>query len=134
MPAKYVHMINADVDAAIFEHLGIKTQEKEEKNIPKICQICEMSNSPDNEICSKCGKPLDLQTALIKEEEQQRVAEQQNQKIAEIEEKMQEMQKEMILQRSNFTLHNAQQGIPTQVSLKQLESQEQNKKSAVLAW
>jgi integrase len=134
MPAKYVHMINADVDAAIFEHLGIKTQEKEEKNIPKICQICEMINSPENEICSKCGRPLDLKTALIKEEKQQRAKDLQDQKIEEIKEKMFEMQNEMILQRSAYRFFKAQMGIPTVVSLKQLESQERNKKSTILNW
>lgn len=72
MPAKYVHMINADVDAAIFEHLGIKTQEKEDKNVPKICQFCEIPNSPDSTICSKCGKPLDLETALAREEKEKK--------------------------------------------------------------
>ena len=71
MPAKYVHMINADVDAAIFEHLGIKIQKKEEKNKPKICQICEMPNSPDSTMCSKCGKPLSLETAIEKEEQEE---------------------------------------------------------------
>lgn len=70
MPAKYVHMINADVDAAIFEHLGIKTQETEEKNIPIICHICQIPNSPDSTICTKCGKPLDLETAIAREEKE----------------------------------------------------------------
>jgi integrase/recombinase XerD len=70
MPGRYVHLVNADVDAAIFEHLGIKTQEKEEKNMPKICHVCEMPNSSDYTICSKCGKPLDLKTALAKEEKE----------------------------------------------------------------
>ena len=70
MPARYVHLVDADVDAAIFEHLGIKKQEKEDKNIPKICQICEVPNSSDSTICSKCGKPLDLETALAKEEKE----------------------------------------------------------------
>ena len=134
MPAKYVHMINADVDAAIFEHLGIETKEKEENNLPKICHVCNVSNSSESEICSKCGKPLDLQIALIKEEEQQKIAEKQEQKMTEMEEKMQEMQKEMIMQRSSLTFFKAQIGIPTQISLQQLESQKQNTKSAVLAW
>ena len=70
MPGRYVHLVNADVDAAIFEHLGIKTQKKQDKNIPKICQICEIPNSPDSTMCSKCGKPLDLETALVKEEQE----------------------------------------------------------------
>lgn len=70
MPARYVHMVNADVDAAIFEHLGIKSKENEEKDIPKICQICQMANSYESSICCKCGKPLDLATAIEREEEE----------------------------------------------------------------
>ncbi len=69
MPARYVHLVNADVDAALFEHYGIKTQKNEDKNLPKLCPICDLPNSPDSTICSKCGKPLDLETALAKEEE-----------------------------------------------------------------
>lgn len=69
MPGRYVHLVNADVDAAIFEHLGIKTQNKQDKNVPKICEICEVPNSHDSTMCSKCGKPLDLQTALVRDEE-----------------------------------------------------------------
>jgi len=69
MPARYVHLVNADVDAAIFEHLGIETKEKQEKNLPKICQICEIPNAPESSICSKCGKPLDLKASLKIEEE-----------------------------------------------------------------
>ena len=93
-----------------------------------------MTNSPENEICSKCGRPLDLKTALIKEEEQQRATELQDEKIAEIKEKMFEMQNEMILQRSNFTFFKAQMGIPTEVSLRETESQEHKKKSTILNW
>ena len=128
MPAKYVHMINADVDAAIFDHLGIKIQEKEKNKLPKVCHICEMANPSENEICSKCGRPLDLKTALIKEEEQQRITEKQNQKISEMEQKMQEILVDMAHQRSAFNLFKAERGIPTHVSLKELEAQEQNKK------
>lgn len=68
MAARYVHLVNADVDAAIFEHLGIKKQDKEEKNVPKICQICMVPNASDARICSKCGKPLELKTAIEIEE------------------------------------------------------------------
>ncbi len=70
MPGRYVHLVNADVDAAIFEHLGIETKEKEKQNVPKICQICQTPNGIDSTICSKCGKPLDLETALAKEEKE----------------------------------------------------------------
>jgi len=84
MPAKYVHMINADVDAAIFEHLGIKIQEKEEKNVPKICQICEIPNSPDSTMCSKCGKPLSLEIAIKREEQEENNRKQLEEEISSI--------------------------------------------------
>lgn len=72
MPDRYVHLINADVDNALFKHHGIKTVEDEEKQstTPKIYNICEMPNSFDSEMCSKCGKPLDLQTALQLDEQE----------------------------------------------------------------
>lgn len=88
MPAKYVHMINADVDAAIFEHLGIETSERKVEKMPKICQICEVANAPNSTICSKCGKPLDLKTALAKEEK-----EKENQEF--IQNQMNEMKQEL---------------------------------------
>jgi integrase/recombinase XerD len=67
MPARYVHLINADVDDAIFKQLGIK-KEEEIPNIPKKCHICDMPNAFDAKMCSKCGKVLDLKTAIENEE------------------------------------------------------------------
>ncbi len=68
MPENYVHLVNADVDEAYLKHLGIKPKEEEKVNVPKICHICKMSNSPESELCNKCGRPLDLQKALELEE------------------------------------------------------------------
>ena len=67
MPSRYVHLVNADVDDAIFDHLGIRKSEENNVKTPKKCHICEMMNSPETTICCKCGKPLDLETALQKE-------------------------------------------------------------------
>ena len=66
MPCRYTHMINADVDSAKLKHYGIeeKKDDKDTANAPKICLICQMPNSFDATICSKCGIPLDLQSAL----------------------------------------------------------------------
>ncbi len=64
MPARYVHLIDADVEEAIFEHYGIKKKSEEKNKGPKICNICEGQNSPESVMCSKCGKPLDLKRAL----------------------------------------------------------------------
>ncbi len=78
---------------------------------------------------------LRKQIDLLKQElEANKTDQNQSQKMEEMEEKMQEMLKEMILQRSAFTFFKAQMGIPTQVSLKQIESQEKNKKSTILSW
>ena len=66
MPARYVHLVDSDVEEKILEHYGLdkKSKSNESKILPKICPICELPNSPESELCSKCGKPLDLKTAL----------------------------------------------------------------------
>ena len=69
MPAVYVHLVNSDVDAALFEHYGIKKKEDTKPKIPKKCHFCTTSNPSDGKLCSKCGKPLDLQEAMRIEEE-----------------------------------------------------------------
>jgi len=102
MPARYVHLIDADVEQAIFEHYGIKkSQGKDELKLPKICQICEVPNAPESTICSKCGKPLDLKTALAVEEqgknEKQMLSdkvERQDQAIQTIIKKLEKLEKE----------------------------------------
>ena len=67
MPARYVHMVDADVEKAIFEHYGIKGKKQEEAPQVQKCNVCDMYNSSEANICSKCGKPLDLKSALAKE-------------------------------------------------------------------
>ncbi len=87
MPGRYTHMINADVDSAMLKHYGIE-EEKDEKdaaNTPKICRICQMPNSFDATICSKCGIPLDIKTALRLEESERKEKEDFTQKISQLE-------------------------------------------------
>jgi len=84
MPARYVHMVNADVDEAIFKQLGIKRDEEIQKG-PKKCHICDMPNSQDAKMCSKCGKPFSLQSVIsleTKESEQFEDLRKQTQEIA----------------------------------------------------
>ena len=69
MPENYVHMNNEDVDKAILSKYGIIPKNEENIQSPKKCRICDMPNSPDANICHKCGKPLDLETALDMEKE-----------------------------------------------------------------
>lgn len=71
MPARYTHLTDQDVDDAMLSHFGIKIQEKKEQRLPQKCKICEFPNTPDVNHCEKCGKPLDLETALEKDEERE---------------------------------------------------------------
>jgi len=36
----------------------------------QFCLVCKNANSYDATICSQCGKPLDLETAIIEEEKE----------------------------------------------------------------
>ena len=71
MTSKYVHLNDSDVDQKILSHYGIKPKEDFSVNMPKICKICQIPNASDSTICNKCGKPLDLKTALELETKQQ---------------------------------------------------------------
>ena len=71
MPERYTHLINADVDRAILEHHGLTPKSDDVKaRLPKMCHICKMPNATDSKLCNKCGKPLDLESALEIEEKQ----------------------------------------------------------------
>ncbi|MCH8914958.1 MAG: tyrosine-type recombinase/integrase [Thaumarchaeota archaeon] len=137
--ARYVHLINSDVDDALFKHFGIKLDKEEIQNLPQICPICKMVNDPHANICSKCTKPLnlggiteidELQKQEIKKLAKQLVSEE----TEEWKEKFFDIQKEMVLQRSSLALYNAMKGIPTEIDLKQLESQKSSRKPEMLAW
>lgn len=65
MPGRYVHLVGADVEAAIFEHYGIA----EKKGVgpamaPRACHVCGTANHSDSNSCSRCGTALDLGTAV----------------------------------------------------------------------
>ena len=67
-PSTYQHLINSDVDDIIFDHFGIEKSQKEKQRLPITCQVCQMVNPVASKMCSQCGKPLDLETALKIEE------------------------------------------------------------------
>jgi len=70
MPARYVHLVNADVDEAILSHYGIVKEEKTKQILPKKCNICDNMNSPESKLCTKCSRPLDLKAATEIDEKQ----------------------------------------------------------------
>lgn len=124
MPARYVHMIDADVEKAIFEHHGIKEKEEEKLSQPQKCNICSMYNSAEATLCGKCGKPLDLKIAIAEEEQMQNAKETQERRMEGMESKLMEMQNELVVLRresksnekvirmANTILHKNQDKIP----------------------
>ena len=69
MPAKYAHITQQDVENSILGHYGIVQDDKQVKRVPKICPICKNHNSFDAKTCDNCSKPLDLEKAILLEEE-----------------------------------------------------------------
>lgn len=86
MPARYVHLIDADVEQKILIHYGIEQKENQiHANLPKICSICEMPNAPESKLCTKCGKPLDLKTAIAIDEKKDTLMESMEKRLKRLE-------------------------------------------------
>ena len=102
MPSRYVHLVNADVDRAVLEHHGIIKEVKKTERLPRRCQVCDTSNPTESELCHKCGKPLDLGTAVRMEEESSSELTETRRQLDEVmaqsrrHEKMLEMQSDML--------------------------------------
>ena len=70
MPSRYVHLVNSDVENAIFDHYGIKREKTEKiEAVPNKCIFCNITNSADSTICIKCGKPMNLESVFEIEDE-----------------------------------------------------------------
>ncbi len=87
MPARYVHLVNSDVEDAIFKHYGIKKEEESELHMPVKCHFCAMHNPPDSLSCTNCGKPLDVKSAEMLEEKQESEKNMLLEKIGDLEQK-----------------------------------------------
>jgi predicted amidophosphoribosyltransferase len=44
--------------------MGLNDAQKVDKSKPKICQFCNAINDMINDYCHRCGRPLDLDTAI----------------------------------------------------------------------
>ena len=101
MPARYVHLVNADVDEALFKHYGIRKEKTQDEGLPLICNICKQPNSFDATKCNQCGRPLTLETAIENQEKDQLEKDSQDKKIDRIEKKLDTL--EWILNNTNLT-------------------------------
>ncbi len=74
MASTCVHLSGRNIDNALLNLNGIKTEEevnKEEHKLRiKTCLRCQESNSPTSSFCSRCGSPLDMKTAMLLHEEE----------------------------------------------------------------
>ena len=66
MPSTYVHLSGKNVDNAILEMNGFKTDENSNQSImqPKKCLRCDTINGHESKYCLKCGGVMDLQEAM----------------------------------------------------------------------
>jgi len=93
MPGRYEHMMNSDVEEAMLKHYGISsTKENDLVSKPKICKICDLPNSYDAKLCSKCGKPLNLKIGIEKEEQEENYKKQLELEIKNLKKKQEELE------------------------------------------
>lgn len=66
IPSIYVHLSGRDVDATLFKHYGIKSEEpsKPQPLAPKTCSRCGFSNTPSARFCTRCSAVLDIKAAI----------------------------------------------------------------------
>jgi len=66
MAAVYVHLSGRDVDSALLRLAGREgpQPELEQDRLVKTCNLCGHRNPPETGRCMRCGRPLDLVTAL----------------------------------------------------------------------
>jgi integrase len=85
MPGRYVHLSGRDVDEALLRVHGLQTKGEEKKAELTVvqCVRCDEKNSTAQRLCTRCGMPLDLKTALetedMKEKELQSMRDQMKQ-------------------------------------------------------
>jgi site-specific recombinase XerD/ribosomal protein L40E len=65
MTATYVHLSGRDIDKAVLSTYGINDEETDKTLLrPRICTRCKTSNSPDADICMRCGLILSPETTI----------------------------------------------------------------------
>lgn len=65
MMARYSHLVSDDANDAILKMYGVKVEKKQDELLkPNICEVCHNSNSPTDNFCSRCARPLNHETAL----------------------------------------------------------------------
>jgi len=71
MPSTYVHLSGREVDGAILELNGLKTEKSKQKSAlkPIKCPRCDTFNNHDSKFCSKCGGVTDLRIAMELEDQ-----------------------------------------------------------------
>jgi integrase/ribosomal protein L37E len=123
MPGRYVHLAGKDVDEALMRVHGMdpKGQEKKAELTVVQCVRCDQKNSSIQKLCTKCGMPLDLKSAIEAaemKEKQAKQLEQADSKITQLQE--QQLLQEQRLQEVTLALRILQDANPN-LKIKNLE-------------
>lgn len=67
MASVYVHLSGRDVDGALLQMYGVKTDDSQKESAikPKTCGRCKEVNGFANQLCKRCGNPLKDEKAFI---------------------------------------------------------------------
>ena len=96
MPGRYVHLAGRDVDEALMRVHGMdpKGQEKKAELTVVQCVRCDQKNSSIQKLCTKCGMPLDLKSAIEAAEMKEKQAKQ----LEEADSKITQLREQQLLQ------------------------------------
>lgn len=97
MPARYVHLINADVDEAIFKRYGMNQTEEASPKLPKNCFVCGSPNPFESTRCSRCAKPLDIKAALDLEEKERLELAKRDEELRLIREELEKIKQKLLI-------------------------------------
>ena len=65
MLSRYSHLASEDANEAILKMYGVKNEKKIDNILkPNLCEICHYQNSPTDNFCGRCARPLNKETAL----------------------------------------------------------------------
>jgi len=118
MPSRYTHMINADVEQAIFKEYGITNYEdKKSTKLPKICNICDMVNTPDSKACSNCRTPLNLEAVLELEEKEKENQESIKNQMNEIKQELEELKYGPTGRRNKYNQNYVNAPVPSEMKI-----------------
>ena len=128
MPAKYAHINQQDVEDSILGHYGIVQKNEHVERVPKVCPICKTHNSFDADTCDNCSKPLDLEKAILLEEEVKKEKESMESRLKSLEKMVSDLQWENQHKENDLQGHKLVMDVMKDSFIQELEKEEAKEK------